>query len=105
MLLEELTTVWLNDAKERLRDSSYASYRASIARVLKYFGSQDIKTIHKNNLKDAEKKLVESGGSYQTSRMMFNVLRLSLEYAQIAWESPVSQSGARGFPVRFRGYS
>ena len=81
MLLEELAGLWLDSARTRLKESTVVSYRTAAAKALKYLGKKEIGEITAEDLKATEHRLAESGDSYQTARLMFNALRLSLDYA------------------------
>ena len=81
MLLKELTGLWLDSARKRLRESTAVSYRIAANKADKYLGGKEIRDITEADLEAVEKTLAGSGDSYQTSRLMFNVVRLSLDYA------------------------
>ena len=81
MTLESLIKSWLDSAGGRLRESTVVSYRTAAARAVKYLGQKELEALSEADLETAERQLAASGDSYQTARLMFNVLRLSLDYA------------------------
>ena len=81
MTLESLIKNWLDSAGGRLRESTVVSYRTAAARAVKYLGQKELEALSEADLETAERQLAASGDSYQTARLMFNVLRLSLDYA------------------------
>ena len=81
MFLGELAEVWLDSIRESVRETTLASYRVAVKRAVRYLGGKDIQDITEQDLRDTETRLVANGDSYQTARMMFNVLRLSLDCA------------------------
>ena len=81
MVLERLMEIWLDSAREHLRESTVVSYRIAVARAVRYLGAREIASLSEADLKDAEQQLAANGDSYQTARLMFNVIRLSLDYA------------------------
>ena len=81
MTLESLIQNWLDSAGGRLRESTVVSYRTAAARAVRYLGQKELEALSEADLETAERQLAASGDSYQTARLMFNVLRLSLDYA------------------------
>ena len=95
MMLDRLMEVWLDSARERLRESTIGAYRVTISRAVRYLGMREIESLSETDLKEAEQRLVANGDSYQTSRMMFNVIRLSLDYA--VEQGMISVNPAKGY--------
>ena len=81
MTLESLIQNWLDSAGGRLRESTVVSYRTAAARAVRYLGQKELEALSEADLETAERQLAANGDSYQTARLMFNVLRLSLDYA------------------------
>ena len=95
MVLERLMAVWLDRAREHLRESTVVSYRNAVARAVRYLGQKEIGELSEADLRDAERQLAADGSSYQTARLMFNVIRPSLDYA--VEQGMLSANPAKGY--------
>ena len=95
MVLERLMAVWLDRAREHLRESTVVSYRNAVARAVRYLGQKEIGELSEADLRDAERQLAAGGSSYQTARLMFNVSRPSLDYA--VEQGMLSANPAKGY--------
>ncbi|MBR0285371.1 MAG: hypothetical protein IJQ78_09235, partial [Selenomonadaceae bacterium] len=95
MVLERLMAVWLDRAREHLRESTVVSYRNAVARAVRYLGQKEIGELSEADLRDAERQLAAGGSSYQTARLMFNVIRPSLDYA--VEQGMLSTNPAKGY--------
>ena len=95
MVLERLMDSWLDSAKKHLRESTVVSYRIAVARAVRYLGTRELASLSEADFKDAEQQMVANGDSYQTARMMFNVIRLSLDYA--VEQGMLSVNPAKGY--------
>ena len=81
MLFDELAEKWIDSIEERVRKTTLCTYRASLSRAMRYLEGKEIGDITGQDLRAMEDGLIQGGGSYQTARLLFNVVRLSLGYA------------------------
>ena len=81
MLFDELAEKWIDSIGERVRKTTLCTYRASLSRAMRYLEGKEIGDITGQDLRAMEDGLIQGGGSYQTARLLFNVVRLSLGYA------------------------
>ncbi len=95
MLFDELAEKWLDSIGERVRKTTLCTYRASLSRAMRYLEGKEIGDITGQDLRAMEDGLIQGGGSYQTARLLFNVVRLSLGYA--VEEGLLSSNPAEGY--------